>query len=238
MKIINLGDGKKGTNGFVHLDKKRSSNISINFENMEELPFENESVDHALSVHCIEHLTDESNKTLMKETYRVLKHGGIFRISCPDYDIFFDLFKKDSLEEFKKFKNKPTKKAFFGKNIGEYLINVGASYVVVNSKGKVKKPYIKLDGADKIIKDNFNNFETQLDKENFINWIKKLIPDKELVHSILHKNGFNFERLKSFLKEAGFSNIVRQSYKESLVKELVKFDKFPKRSMFVEGIKK
>ncbi len=236
MKVINLGDGRKGTDGFIHLDKKRTSNIPIDFETMEKLPFEDESIDHALSIHCVEHLTDETNRNLMKEVHRVLKPGGVFRISCPDYDIFFDLFNKGDVEKFQDFKN-GKKPAFFGRRVGEYLVNVGVSYNLTSPSGRLRKGFVKNSKFDEIIKNKFEGFKTQESKENFIQWMKKFIPDKKVVLSLIHINGFNFPRLKYFLEEAGFSDVKKMDFKESQIEGLSKLDKFPKRSMFVEGRK-
>ena len=78
----------------------------INYDVTKGLPFTNSSVTNLFSSHFIEHLTYRQGIDFLKETYRVLKPGGILRIICPDIklwiskiyerndDKFFDVYRK------------------------------------------------------------------------------------------------------------------------------------------------
>lgn len=65
LKILN-------NNKFIHHDL--SSGV----------PLEDEVADFIYSSHFIEHLYKDEAKVLLKDCYRVLKNGGIFRIILPD----------------------------------------------------------------------------------------------------------------------------------------------------------
>ena len=52
------------------------------------LPFEDEQFDAIYSFHVIEHLNLGSNARFMRDMYRLLKPGGICRVSTPDLEFF------------------------------------------------------------------------------------------------------------------------------------------------------
>lgn len=63
------------------------------------IPFPDESVDYLYSSHLLEHLFREDAKSLLKETYRVLKKGGIVRICVPDLEYAISLYQKGDKEQ-------------------------------------------------------------------------------------------------------------------------------------------
>jgi predicted SAM-dependent methyltransferase len=80
---LNLGGGPIWTkDGWTNLDLVNNYNI------VEKLlsPYENNSVDLIYSSHFIEHLEYPKIYALFQDCYRVLKEGGIFRITAPDFD--------------------------------------------------------------------------------------------------------------------------------------------------------
>jgi len=48
-------------------------------------PFDDNSVDRILSEDCLEHVDEFYYPSILTEMYRILKPGGIFRLSVPDY---------------------------------------------------------------------------------------------------------------------------------------------------------
>jgi predicted SAM-dependent methyltransferase len=48
--------------------------------------FESNSIDHVYSSHTLEHLSYEETAFVLKESYRVLKPGGVIRIIVPSLD--------------------------------------------------------------------------------------------------------------------------------------------------------
>ena len=51
------------------------------------------SFDYIFSEHMIEHVTYQNGKRMILECYRVLKPGGLLRISTPDLSFLVDLYK-------------------------------------------------------------------------------------------------------------------------------------------------
>ena len=60
--------------------------LSIKQWDVFNLPIESESVDFIRAVKIFEYLTNEQEKSLFYEIRRVLKTGGSFEISVPDFD--------------------------------------------------------------------------------------------------------------------------------------------------------
>ena len=60
--------------------------LSIRQWDVFNLPIESESVDFIRAVKIFEYLTNEQEKSLFYEIRRVLKTGGSFEISVPDFD--------------------------------------------------------------------------------------------------------------------------------------------------------
>lgn len=57
-------------------------------------PFPNESFDFVFSEHLFEHLTYPQAMNMLKESYRVLKPGGVIRIATPNLQFLIGLYQE------------------------------------------------------------------------------------------------------------------------------------------------
>ena len=81
---IDIGCGSRKREGFLGVDK-------INFEGVdhvcdlgvEQLPFQDDTVEEVYAAHFLEHLNSEQRVFLLNEVYRVLKKGCYMTIICP-----------------------------------------------------------------------------------------------------------------------------------------------------------
>ncbi len=64
------------------------------------LPFETGSYQGAFSEHTLEHLYLDDAKFLLKEIYRILKNGAIFRCTVPGLDHYIENFKNKKDDEY------------------------------------------------------------------------------------------------------------------------------------------
>lgn len=64
------------------------------------IPFEDESVDFIYCSHVLEHLPISKTRTVLKETYRVLKKDGILRIVVPDLKLLAKNYVEGNTEFF------------------------------------------------------------------------------------------------------------------------------------------
>lgn len=108
---LNLGCGRDYKRGWINIDNnpnKSIKNLDINWDLSISIPFENNSVDFIFNEHFLEHLTVEEGQVFLKDCKRVLKDGGVLRISMPDLettvkDYFNPNWKEDKKEYYKKF---------------------------------------------------------------------------------------------------------------------------------------
>jgi len=63
------------------------------------IPLHDGVADYIYSSHFFEHLYRDDVKHLLNECYRVLKHGGVLRISIPDLEYAIDLYLSGNKDE-------------------------------------------------------------------------------------------------------------------------------------------
>jgi predicted SAM-dependent methyltransferase len=90
---INLGSGLKRYEGFVNVDDDPlvEPDYLVNLDDVNiRLPFEDNSVEEIKAHHILEHI-GSGFIPLMKELYRVCKHGAILDIEAPhhQHDVFY-----------------------------------------------------------------------------------------------------------------------------------------------------
>jgi predicted SAM-dependent methyltransferase len=99
----NVGAGGVGLpNGWVNIDFTQFKNIHYVFDCRKELPFGSESVKGLFTEHFFEHLDFLTEVPLfLKETYRVLQHGGCIRIIVPDAEKYLFAYCNEGWEQLK-----------------------------------------------------------------------------------------------------------------------------------------
>ena len=100
---LNLGSGGEPREGYLNIDKNpRAPRVDVVHDlDRYPWPFESEVADEILMEHCLEHLIDHNRA--MKEIHRILKKGGLARISVPHFTWQFAF-------------HDPTHRHFFGYN--------------------------------------------------------------------------------------------------------------------------
>jgi len=83
---------------FIGLSLTQDNNNHINFDVTNKYPLKNDCVDIIQSEDVMEHIEYSKLKESINEIYRILKPGGLFRLSMPDYncDILYNRSNKDA----------------------------------------------------------------------------------------------------------------------------------------------
>ena len=85
--LVNLGCGSKPFDGFVNIDNRDIDGIEHSNVDARCLSvFDDESVDYIYACHVLEHVSRQETFDVLLEWNRVLKIGGVIRISVPDWD--------------------------------------------------------------------------------------------------------------------------------------------------------
>jgi len=83
---VHLGCGRINHPKFINVDLVRREHVHY-VCSVERLPmFEDNSVDLIYCAHCLEHISHLDTLRVLREWCRVLKPGGILRLSVPDFD--------------------------------------------------------------------------------------------------------------------------------------------------------
>jgi predicted SAM-dependent methyltransferase len=204
------------------------------------LPLEDNSAEIIYTSHTIEHITDEAALDLFKEVNRVLKDGGIFRVTAPNIDLHYEAYLSDDRHFFYWTKNyeKPEqyKKVFLKGPLSQastqqLFVYEFATHVSEIFADSIDEP-LSDDQIDKIFRDMA--FEKALD---FI--ISKCSLEKQRKYPGNHINWWNHDKVIEFLKRSGFDNVYISGCGQSraaVMRDLEYFDNtHPRISLYVEA---
>ncbi len=202
--------------------------IDLNFDlsSYEKLPFEDNRFEGVYTSHCIEHLTDDNAKHVIREVYRVLKKDGIFRIIVPDISKYFEAYDNKDLNFFNWIRNKMP-----------YSYDSWLRFITREFAGNIVDDF----SDDQLIK-KYKKIGTQkyceefgkLSNENRDN--NKNIPD-------VHKSYWDANRMDEILKKIGFKNVSKKNQFEGGISYFVNKSNLmfnntrPNISLFYEGSK-
>ncbi|PKO82916.1 MAG: methyltransferase [Betaproteobacteria bacterium HGW-Betaproteobacteria-11] len=91
---LHLGCGKRHIPGFIHIDAVDYPHVDhvATIDNLSFLP--DASVDLIYNCHVLEHFKRRDVPRVLTEWRRVLKPGGILRVSVPDFEKLCEVYQK------------------------------------------------------------------------------------------------------------------------------------------------
>jgi predicted SAM-dependent methyltransferase len=91
--LVHVGCGKTNSPEFINVDARPLAHVHIVTDNIISLPdFKTETVDLVYMCHILEHIKRNELKKVLSEMKRVLKKGGILRLSVPDFDKITEVY--------------------------------------------------------------------------------------------------------------------------------------------------
>jgi len=94
-KYLHVGSGNNIRGEFENLDfysfKKRALPVSRH-DLRYPLPYADQTFEGIFSEHCIEHLYPNQAVQMLSELRRVLKPGGVLRVTCPDLEKYINFY--------------------------------------------------------------------------------------------------------------------------------------------------
>lgn len=92
LKLLHIGAGGRYYDGFINSDmreswkgKKHRQDLVMDIS--KPWPYEDKSIDGIVSMHALQQLAWRDLIVALKESYRVLKIGGVMRFGCPMIEI-------------------------------------------------------------------------------------------------------------------------------------------------------
>lgn len=91
-RLIHLGCGSIDARGYINVDIRRRPHIHHVHDVTKLEMFSDGFADLIYACHVLEHLSFRELLTVLKEWRRVLKCGGILRVSVPDFDRILNIY--------------------------------------------------------------------------------------------------------------------------------------------------
>ena len=194
-------------------------NIDIDLFDKKPLPIEDGTAEVFYCSHVLEHIDTESGQHLLNQIYQKLKPGGVVRLTMPDIDLAYQAYVKNDKSFFlwlKKWSTLyPDPRLNFTKNpldcdIGQIFLAHVAHHAAEIHPNRVDD-YVTSDGLQELFLNN--DYESALDI-----LIGKCSLDMQMKHAGQHIiNWYNFHKTERMLMLAGFTNIYKSGYHQSLV---------------------
>lgn len=225
-RFYNVGAGRFSHPFWTNIDKvsehykERLSphNIDIDLFDKNPLPIEDASAEVFYCSHVLEHIDTTSGQHLLNQMYQKLKPGGIVRLTMPDVDLAYQAYVKNDKSFFIWLKKwsvlYPDSRLNFTKNpldcdIGQIFLSHVAHHAAEIHPNRVDD-FVTSDGLKELFLNN--DYESALDI-----LVSKCSLDMQMKHAGQHINWYNFDKAKRMLALAGFNNIYKSGYQQSLV---------------------
>jgi len=98
IRKLNIGAGGAPMPGWLNSDIEPKTKGILQLDATQKFPIGDNSFDYIYSEHMIEHITYNDAKRMISECFRILKPGGVIRISTPDLSFLVDLYKDNKSE--------------------------------------------------------------------------------------------------------------------------------------------
>jgi predicted SAM-dependent methyltransferase len=94
-RFVHLGCGPINHPAFINVDAVPLPHVHY-VGSIARLPmFRDDTVDLLYASHCLEHISYHKTHEVLAEWYRVLKPGGVLRVSVPDLDRLIEIYEAD-----------------------------------------------------------------------------------------------------------------------------------------------
>lgn len=92
--FLHIGCGKVNSPEFINVDALPYPHVHVVTDRITELDsFADESVDLVYMCHILEHIRTPQLADVLREMRRLLKVGGVLRLSVPDFDRLIDVYR-------------------------------------------------------------------------------------------------------------------------------------------------
>lgn len=223
-KFYNIGAGVFKHPAWTNIDhyseyySNNLTDLDIDLMKCTEFPIESNSGYAVYCAHTVEHISDQAAQNMMNESYRLLKEGGVIRIVTDNIDLYYETLLNGDIE-------------FWRKQIDNYsnsdeMKRIGLK--IPMNKASLKQIFLYSfasqlstidngNSANKIDDKEFDRIFSSMEKEKALDYCKNKI-DLSLQGKYPghHINWYNENKLRKMLHEAGFRNIYRSGYGQSM----------------------
>ena len=245
-RFYNIGSGSFSHPAWTNIDLpskwyegQQANNIDIELDlmSLKAIPIDNNIAEIVYSSHTIEHISNDAVQNMFNEVYRILKKGGIFRVTTPNIDLDYRAYKDNDKHYYYFYTSewiRHTKlKTLNEQSIQQFFLHHFASNIsTLKEDGSLIK--ISNEALDRI-------FQEMEYKEALDYCISKCLLSGQQHYMGNHMNWFNKDKIFQMLSLANFDNIHLSGYGQSfspVLRNTSLFDNtHPKISLYIEAIK-
>ena len=93
---LNLGCGKRNFGSdWIHIDGSKYEHIHSH--DIENLPFEENTVDIIYASHVFEYFDRDHANVVLNKWRKCIKPGGVLRLAVPNFEVYANLYSKDKI---------------------------------------------------------------------------------------------------------------------------------------------
>ena len=104
VKKLQLGCGPNPIEGFFNTDIRPFENVYY-VDECEPLPFRDETFHFIFLEHNFEHLSYQEGRALLRECFRILKPGGVLRLTTPCLEFLLSIYQHPETEQSQNYMN-------------------------------------------------------------------------------------------------------------------------------------
>lgn len=228
---------------YSHYRENNRKGIQYDLLSLKPIPIDANSAEIFYTSHTIEHISNEAAQFVFNEVYNILKPGGVFRITTPNIELLYNMFKQNDFDFYYN--------CVYRLSLPP-LIQNGVEVTKDKKKASIEQLFLfsfasSVSTLHNLAKKQFT------DKE-----IRKILSEKDFTSALNyfisycsfeiqrkfpgnHINWWNKEKIFEMLKNAGFTNMYLSAYGQSsspVLRNIRYFDNTnPKMSLYVEAIK-
>ena len=206
----------------------------------EPLPLKNDSAELVYTSHTIEHITDDGVLHLFSEVNRVLKGGGIFRITAPNIDLHYQAYLRNDRHFFYWAKNYDKVNQYSKVHLNQPLSQASTQqlflYEFATHVSEIFSDSIDNSLSDENVDEIFREmkFEKALDSI-----VSKCSLEKQRKYPGNHINWWNRDKVIDYLRRSGFKKVYISGYGQSMaavMRDVEYFDNtHPRISLYIEA---
>lgn len=239
-RFYNIGSAGFRHPAWTNIDHKsdrysesQGDSIDIDWDllTLKPVPIEDNSAEIVYTSHTLEHVTDKAAQNMFIESHRILKKGGVLRVTTPNVDLDYRAYRENDRQYFYWQRDSVNRKR--NASIQQLFLHHFASTA---STLHPDKSTVKIDNAevDRVFK--------EMAYEDALNYcMAKCSLRVQKKYPGGHISWWNKLKLFKFIENAGFNNIYSSGYGQSLspvLRNTYFFDNtHPKLSVYVEARK-
>lgn len=250
-RFYNIGAGSFRHPAWTNVDHKsgwykdvQSNNINVDWDLLllAPVPVEDGSAEIVYSSHTIEHITDEGAQNMFNESHRILRKGGVFRVTTPNINLDFRAYKENDRHFFYWIDWYSTPKACQRIKLNKPLNEASIQQIFLWHFASSAST-LHADGSPKRITDEeLDRIFREMEYQEALNYcISKCSLEVQKKYPGNHINWWNKNKLFRMLRNASFDNISLSGYGQSfspVLRNTLIFDNtHPKISLYVEAVK-